>query len=500
MRGRRLLTIGLLVTVSAAAFESLAVATIMPATVAEIGGLAVLRLDVQRLHAGTDRRHLRRRSAGRYRGLVAPFAAGGIAFSLGLLGAGLAPSMPALIAARVRAGLRSGCHLGARLCGGGARLPGCREAAHARAPVHGVGRARPDRSGARRRGRPARRLALGVPRPRAAHDRRRRGGVARPAAPPRPGGAQRVVRITSCAAVGARPGRRARLGGAALDIARGRTARPRRRRRRGAAESPPSPPAGTLTARAGQPAAVATAALLAAAFFGAEIFVPLALTELRGSRPPWRRAGAERGDDRMDDRCLASGTLRAAVEPAAPHRQRALRHDRRHRRHRACCSATSCRRGCDAELGAGGPGHRRRLLDRRAGRARAAPRDEEGAASAALQLAFVVGTAMGTAATGASSRVGRKTGDRSPSRSHSSSPSRALWRSSPGHRPAPAGRAWHRANAERLPIRCASGNQTIVCDPRRGRLSARRRARAPMFISYCLSSAPDRLKRQRDKP
>jgi MFS family permease len=41
-------------------------------------------------------------------------------------------------------------------------------------------------------------------------------------------------------------------------------------------------PAGTLTARAGQPAAVACLGLLTAAFFGTEAFVPLALSRVRG--------------------------------------------------------------------------------------------------------------------------------------------------------------------------------------------------------------------------
>ena len=38
-RGRRALTAGLLVTASSGAFEALAVATVLPATVGEIGGL-----------------------------------------------------------------------------------------------------------------------------------------------------------------------------------------------------------------------------------------------------------------------------------------------------------------------------------------------------------------------------------------------------------------------------------------------------------------------------
>lgn len=43
-------------------------------------------------------------------------------------------------------------------------------------------------------------------------------------------------------------------------------------------------PAGTLTARRGVPAGIATRAALSAAFFGVETFLPLAMTELRGAR------------------------------------------------------------------------------------------------------------------------------------------------------------------------------------------------------------------------
>ena len=108
MPGTRLLTIGLLGTVSAAAFESLAVATIMPAAVGEIGGLAyygwafsgfMLAQIIGICAAG------RLADAGR---LTGPFAVGALAFGAGLLAAGLAPSMPAVIAARALQGVGAG--------------------------------------------------------------------------------------------------------------------------------------------------------------------------------------------------------------------------------------------------------------------------------------------------------------------------------------------------------------------------------------------------------
>ena len=46
-------------------------------------------------------------------------------------------------------------------------------------------------------------------------------------------------------------------------------------------------PAGTLRARRGQPAAVATMALMTFAFFGSEAFVPLALSHVRGAAITW---------------------------------------------------------------------------------------------------------------------------------------------------------------------------------------------------------------------
>ena len=42
-------------------------------------------------------------------------------------------------------------------------------------------------------------------------------------------------------------------------------------------------PAGTLTAQCGVPAGIATRAVLSLAFFGIEVFLPLAMTELRGA-------------------------------------------------------------------------------------------------------------------------------------------------------------------------------------------------------------------------
>ena len=108
MPSRRLLTIGLLVTVLAAAFESLAVSTVMPAVVREIGGLdyygwafsVFMLAEIVGICAAGG--------VADTRGLAAPFAVGALTFGVGLLGAGLAPSMPALIVARVVQGCGAG--------------------------------------------------------------------------------------------------------------------------------------------------------------------------------------------------------------------------------------------------------------------------------------------------------------------------------------------------------------------------------------------------------
>jgi MFS family permease len=102
------LTVGLVLTVSMAAFEALAVATALPAVVRDIGGLALygwafsgfMLTNLIGIVAGG-------RAADR-RGVATPFAAGSAAFVVGLLGAGLAPSMPILIASRLVQGLGAG--------------------------------------------------------------------------------------------------------------------------------------------------------------------------------------------------------------------------------------------------------------------------------------------------------------------------------------------------------------------------------------------------------
>ncbi|HEV7720559.1 MAG TPA: MFS transporter [Iamia sp.] len=105
---RRRLTVGLVMTITLVAFESLAIATVMPTVEDDLGGRALYGWVFSGFFlaslAGivvtgilTDRR-----------GPMLPFAAGLALFSVGLVMGGLAPSMPILVAARVFQGFGAG--------------------------------------------------------------------------------------------------------------------------------------------------------------------------------------------------------------------------------------------------------------------------------------------------------------------------------------------------------------------------------------------------------
>ncbi|HEV7730668.1 MAG TPA: MFS transporter [Candidatus Binatia bacterium] len=99
--GRRALTVGLVLTVSVTAFEALAVATILPETVREIGGLAQYGWVFSGfMLANLAAIPLAGRAADR-RGPGPPFVVGAVLFTAGLIVAGLAPSMAVLVTGRV---------------------------------------------------------------------------------------------------------------------------------------------------------------------------------------------------------------------------------------------------------------------------------------------------------------------------------------------------------------------------------------------------------------
>ena len=106
--GRRLLTAGLVFMVTVTAFEGLAVPTVLPATLAQFGGLPLygwafsgyfLASLVGTTLAGLE--------ADR-RGATAPLVAGSLLFAAGLLVAGLAPGMEWVVVGRVIQGLGAG--------------------------------------------------------------------------------------------------------------------------------------------------------------------------------------------------------------------------------------------------------------------------------------------------------------------------------------------------------------------------------------------------------
>jgi MFS family permease len=278
-RQHRVLTIGLILTVSMAAFENLAVATILPATVADIGGLPLYGWTFSAFMLAEIIAISIAGRAGDTHGLARPFAVGGALFCAGLVSGGLAASMPILIASRALQGLGGGTiavlayAATARGYGEGARprmlalistawvVPGLigpalagAIAEHASwrwvflglAPLSAVAVALAVRA----------LRNVGPALDAAAH------GATGAAAGLAAGAAALLVApgLDSAAAAVA-------LGAVAAIIA--------------ATSLRHLTPPGTLRARPGLPAAVAAMGLLSAAFFSAEVFIPLALTDVR---------------------------------------------------------------------------------------------------------------------------------------------------------------------------------------------------------------------------
>src|SRR5688500_19881684 len=104
----RRLTFGLLLIITSAAYEALAVATVMPDTAAELGGLGLYGWSFSAfMLANLFGTVVAGWSIDRH-GAAAPFLAGSGLFVAGLLVAGLAPSMALLIAGRAVQGLGAG--------------------------------------------------------------------------------------------------------------------------------------------------------------------------------------------------------------------------------------------------------------------------------------------------------------------------------------------------------------------------------------------------------
>ncbi|HET8524174.1 MAG TPA: MFS transporter [Thermomicrobiales bacterium] len=104
----RLLTLGLLITIVSAAFESLAVATIMPATANDLGGLSLYGWVFSSFMLANLVGITIAGGEADLRGPARPYVAGIVLFIIGLLIGGLAPAMIVLILGRTIQGLGAG--------------------------------------------------------------------------------------------------------------------------------------------------------------------------------------------------------------------------------------------------------------------------------------------------------------------------------------------------------------------------------------------------------
>src|SRR5215831_9791346 len=106
--GHRALTLGMVLTVAASAFESLAVATILPQTTREIGGLATYGWAFSSFMLSNLVGISAAGRAADRRGPALPFLGGASLFVAGLVIAGFAPSIAPFIAGRFVQGLGAG--------------------------------------------------------------------------------------------------------------------------------------------------------------------------------------------------------------------------------------------------------------------------------------------------------------------------------------------------------------------------------------------------------
>lgn len=105
---RRQLTLGLVLTITLVAFESLAISTVMPVVADDLGGLGLYGWVFSGFFLGNLFGIVTAGRSADARGTAFPFTIGLLLFSAGLLVGGLAPSMPVLVAARVAQGIGAG--------------------------------------------------------------------------------------------------------------------------------------------------------------------------------------------------------------------------------------------------------------------------------------------------------------------------------------------------------------------------------------------------------
>lgn len=105
---RRRLTLGLVLTITLVAFESLAISTVMPVVSDDLGGLGLYGWVFSGFFLGSLLGIVTAGRSADSRGTAFPFTVGLALFSVGLLVGGLAPSMPVLVAGRVAQGIGAG--------------------------------------------------------------------------------------------------------------------------------------------------------------------------------------------------------------------------------------------------------------------------------------------------------------------------------------------------------------------------------------------------------
>lgn len=398
--GRRLLTAGLVLTVTVVATEALAVATVLPLVEDDLGGLQLYGWVFAGFFLGNLVGIVVTGRAADRVPLVVPFLAGLLLFSVGLGVAGLAPSMPVLVLGRVLQGLGAGALPAAAYVTIGRAYPaGARPRMFALLSTAWVvpGLLAPSLAGVVGEQAGWRWVFLGVlPVTVAA------GGLAARAVltvppPPAPDGAPGSVlaAVGLAAAAGAlMAGLGAgELGLAAALVIAGAVG--------GALALRRLTPPGTLRAAPGLPAAVALRGLLTFSFFAADAYLPLTVTGIRGA--PTLLTGAaltagtlawaagswiqERQVGRLGPQVLVRrglvilavgvGSLVLVTVPAVP-------------------AATAVVLAGVAGLGIG-QAYAPLSLSVLA----SAPPGGQGAATAALQVSDVLGVALGTGAAGA---------------------------------------------------------------------------------------------------
>jgi MFS family permease len=287
----RALSAGLVLTITMVAAEALAVVTVMPVVVRDLGGLWLYGWVFSAFLLGSMVGIVAAGREADRRGPAPPFGAGVVVFGCGLAIAGLAPSMPVLVAGRALQGIGAGAVPAVAYVAVGRSLPG---------PLRGRMMAWlstawvvPALAGPALSAEVARLfgwrwvflgllpvvavtasiagvalLRLGPPGPGPGGEHRVRDGV-RTAA----GTALALAGLTLLIRAATGPGGlRPAAGGAAALLAGAVIAGPALRRLL---------PPGTATARRGLPATIALRGLLTFAFFGTDAYVTLTLTALR---------------------------------------------------------------------------------------------------------------------------------------------------------------------------------------------------------------------------